>query len=89
MPCDCKAPTIKYSTPAALSDSINSRKSLCSAIGIVPCSKFEEDLNALLGGEAEVFLSLSGVGFFVAAKFAGYFVHPFHSKIAAAPARPA
>lgn len=76
-PCHATAnpPTTRYSTLFELSDSINSRKSLFSRIGIDPLLEFEYDVNALLGGRLPVFFEVGCVGFLVTAEDANDFLH--------------
>ena len=65
-------------TLAELSDSINSRKSLCIGIRILPGLKVEHDLNALSGSQAKVVIHLSGVGFFMTAKLTNHLLHLYY-----------
>ena len=71
-----KAPTIKYSALAELSDSINSLNSLCIGIRILPGLKIEQDLNALSRGQSKVFFHISGVGFFMTGELTNDHFHP-------------
>ncbi len=80
-----KAPTIKYSTPAELSDSINSRKSLCIGVRILPGLKIEQDLNALSRGQSKVFFHISGVGFFMTGELTNDHFHPSHFSASIRP----
>jgi len=70
--CPCQAtarpPTTTYSTLFELSNSINSRKSLFSGIGINPGLEFEESFDALPGRRTKIFFDISRVGFFNASK---------------------
>src|SRR5580704_13847314 len=86
-PCHATAnpPTTTYSTLLALSNSINSRKSLLIRIRVNPGLQFKNDRYPLLRGHGKVFFDICRLGRFKAAKIAG---HAFHSSILQVPGRP-
>src|ERR1017187_3352417 len=63
-PCHATAnpPTTTYSTPLALSNSINSRKSLPIRIRVDPGLEFENERYPLLGSHRKVFLDIRRLG---------------------------
>ncbi len=79
-PCHATAnpPTTTYSTLLALSNSINSRKSLLIRIRVNPGLEFKNDRYPLLRGHGEVFFDIRRLGCLKAAKITD---HSFHGSI--------
>jgi len=69
----------------ALSNSINSRKSLPSCIRIEPCLEFKNDRNPLLRGHRKILFDIRGLGCLKATELTD---HAFHNLILQVPGLP-
>src|ERR1035437_7573815 len=69
------APTTRYSTPFEFNNSINSRQSLFSGIGVTAVAEFDQDTQTLLRGHGRVVPRVGLIGVLEAGKYLYRFLH--------------